>query len=167
LTVDPTTTIQQLFVRHQSKVRSAALALTGDFSIAEDVVQETFLTATKKAADFDPETNFVAWVLAIARLKVMERRRSDRRLSREVIESLAASLPEEELEEHRLMPLLDCIDELPPKSQELIRLRYFSEHGPGEIAAILGRSVVGVNAALVKARAVLRDCVTKKLAEQM
>lgn len=167
MTVDPTTTIQQLFVRHQSKVRSAALALTGDFSIAEDVVQETFLTATKKAADFDPETNFVAWVLAIARLKVMERRRSDRRLSREVIESLAASLPEEELEEHRLMPLLDCIDELPPKSQELIRLRYFSEHGPGEIAAILGRSVVGVNAALVKARAVLRDCVTKKLAEQM
>lgn len=167
MTVDPTTTIQQLFVRHQSKVRSAALALTGDFSIAEDVVQETFLTATKKAADFDPETNFVAWVLAIARLKVMERRRSDRRLSREVIESLAASLPEEELEEHRLMPLLDCIDELPPKSQELIRLRYFSEHGPGEIAAILGRSVVGVNAALVKARAVLRDCVTKKLAEQI
>jgi RNA polymerase sigma-70 factor (ECF subfamily) len=167
VTVDPTTTIQQLFVRHQSKVRSAALALTGDFSIAEDVVQETFLTATKKAADFDPETNFVAWVLAIARLKVMERRRSDRRLSREVIESLAASLPEEELEEHRLMPLLDCIDELPPKSQELIRLRYFSEHGPGEIAAILGRSVVGVNAALVKARAVLRDCVTKKLAEQI
>ncbi len=167
MTVDPTTTIQQLFVRHQSKVRSAALALTGDFSIAEDVVQETFLTATKKAADFDPETNFVAWVLAIARLKVMERRRSDRRLSREVIESLAASLPEEELEEHRLMPLLDCIDELPPKSQELIRLRYFSEHGPGEIAAMLGRSVVGVNAALVKARAVLRDCVTKKLAEQM
>jgi RNA polymerase sigma-70 factor, ECF subfamily len=167
VTVDPTTTIQQLFVRHQSKVRSAALALTGDFSIAEDVVQETFLTATKKAADFDPETNFVAWVLAIARLKVMERRRSDRRLSREVIESLAASLPEEELEEHRLMPLLDCIDELPPKSQELIRLRYFSEHGPGEIAAMLGRSVVGVNAALVKARAVLRDCVTKKLAEQM
>ncbi len=167
MTVDPTTTIQQLFVRHQSKVRSAALALTGDFSIAEDVVQETFLTATKKAADFDPETNFVAWVLAIARLKVMERRRSDRRLSREVIESLAASLPEEELEEHRLMPLLDCIDELPPKSQELIRLRYFSEHGPGEIAAMLGRSVVGVNAALVKARAVLRDCVTKKLAEQI
>jgi RNA polymerase sigma-70 factor (ECF subfamily) len=167
VTVDPTTTIQQLFVRHQSKVRSAALALTGDFSIAEDVVQETFLTATKKAADFDPETNFVAWVLAIARLKVMERRRSDRRLSREVIESLAASLPEEELEEHRLMPLLDCIDELPPKSQELIRLRYFSEHGPGEIAAMLGRSVVGVNAALVKARAVLRDCVTKKLAEQI
>ena len=32
---------------------------------------------------------------------------------------------------------------------------------------MLGRSVVGVNAALVKARAVLRECVTKKLAEQV
>lgn len=167
MTPESTTTIQQLFVRHQSKVRSLALALTGDFSIAEDVVQETFLTASAKAAEFRPDSNFVAWVLAIARLKVLERRRSDRRLSREVIESLAASLPQEALEERRLMPLLDCIDELPPKSQELIRLRYFSEHGPGEIAAMLGRSVVGVNAALVKARAVLRECVTKKLAEQV
>ena len=76
VTADPTTTIQQLFVRHQSKV--------------------------------------------------LERRQSDRRLSREVSESIAASLPEDELEERRLMPLLDCIDELPPKSQEVIRLRYFS-----------------------------------------
>ena len=116
VTADPTTTIQQLFVRHQSKV--------------------------------------------------LERRQSDRRLSREVSESLAASLPEDELEERRLMPLLDCIDELPPKSQEVIRLRYFSEHGPGEIAAMLGRSVVGVNAALVKPRGVLRECVTKSLGSQ-
>jgi RNA polymerase sigma-70 factor, ECF subfamily len=167
VTAEPTTTVQQLFVRHQAKVRSLALALTGDFSIAEDIVQETFLTASAKAAEFQVDSNFVAWVLAIARLKVLERRRSDRRLSPEVIESLAASLPQEELEERRLMPLLDCIDELPPKSRELIRLRYFSEHGPGEIAAMLGRSVVGVNAALVKARAVLRECVTRKLAEQV
>lgn len=167
MTGNPTQSVQQLFVQHQSKVRSLALALTSDFSIAEDIVQETFLTASAKASEFQPDSNFVAWVLAIARLKVLERRRSDRRLSREVIESLAASLPYEELEEHRLMPLLDCIDALPPKSRELVRLRYFSEHGPGEIAAMLGRSVVGVNAALVKARAVLRECVTKKLAEQV
>ena len=64
------TAVQQLFVRHQSKVRSVALALTADFAAAEDVVQETFLTVTAKACDFDLDTNFLAWACAIARLKV-------------------------------------------------------------------------------------------------
>lgn len=158
------TVVQQLFVRHQSKVRSVALALTADFAAAEDVVQETFLTVTAKAHDFDRDTNFLAWACAIARLKVLERRRSDRRLSAEVIESLAAAMQHEDLAEERLMPLLDCIDDLPPKSRDLVRLRYFSEHGPGEIAEMLGRSVAGVNAALVKIRDSLRDCVGRKLA---
>jgi RNA polymerase sigma-70 factor (ECF subfamily) len=161
-----TTRVQQLFVRHQSKVRSVALALTGDFAAAEDVVQEAFLTVTAKAGDFVPDTNFLAWACAIARLKVLERRRSDRRLSPEVIESLTAALPQEELAEHRLTPLLECIDALPPKSRELVRLRYFSEHGPGEIAELLDRSVAGVNAALVKIRESLRECVGRKLASE-
>ena len=160
------TAVQQLFVRHQSKVRSVALALTADFAAAEDVVQETFLTVTAKACDFDLDTNFLAWACAIARLKVLERQRSDRRLSAEVIESLAAAMLHEDLAEERLVPLLDCIDELPPKSRDLVRLRYFSEHGPGEIAEMLGRSVAGVNAALVKIREALRDCVGRKLASE-
>lgn len=166
MTADATSTVQQLFIRHQAKIRSLALALTSDFSIAEDIVQETFVTASAKADDFRPDSNFVAWVLTIARLKILERRRSDRRLSRQVIESLAASMAPADFDDDRLGPLHQCIDELPNKSRELIRLRYFSEHGPGEIATILGRSVVGVNAALVKIRAALRDCVHKKLSEQ-
>jgi RNA polymerase sigma-70 factor (ECF subfamily) len=161
-----TTRVQQLFVRHQSKVRSVALALTGDFAAAEDVVQETFLTVTAKAGEFEPDTNFLAWACAIARLKVLERRRRDRRLSPKVIESLAAALPQAELAEERLMPLLDCIDQLSPKALELVRMRYFSEHGPGEIAELLGRSVAGVNAALVKIRESLRECVGKKLVSE-
>jgi RNA polymerase sigma-70 factor (ECF subfamily) len=161
-----TTRVQQLFVKHQAKVRAVALALTGDFAIAEDVVQETFLTVTAKAGDFAPDTNFLAWACAIARLKVLERQRSDRRLSPQVIESLAASLPQEELADERLATLLGCIDELAPKARELVRLRYFSEHGPGEIATMLGRSVAGVNAALVKIRETLRECVGSRLAAE-
>ncbi len=164
--VSHTTRVQQLFVRHQAKVRSVALALTGDFATAEDVVQETFLTVTAKAADFAPDTNFLAWVCTIARFKVLERQRSERRLSPQVIESLAASIPQEELSDERLATLLGCLEELAPKARELVRLRYFSEHGPGEIAALLGRSVAGVNAALVKIRETLRECVGRGVAAE-
>lgn len=162
--------VQQLFVRHQSAVRAFAIALTGDFAAADDVVQETFLTVTAKAADFEPDTNFVAWACAIARLKVLEHRRAAKRFSPAVVESLAASIPVAEigpdLGQARLPLLLECLKHLPPRSRELIRLRYFLERGPSEIATALGRSVGGVNTALLKARDALRDCMAAKLAAE-
>lgn len=166
---DPTiAAVHRLFVRHQSAVRAFALALTGDFTAAEDVVQEAFLTVTAKAADFEPDTNFVAWACAIARLKVLENRRAAKRFSPAVVESLAASIPAAEigpdLGQERLPLLLECLKHLPPRARELIRLRYFLEQGPSEIATALGRSVGGVNTALLKARDALRDCLAAKLA---
>ncbi|NBT12597.1 MAG: sigma-70 family RNA polymerase sigma factor [Planctomycetia bacterium] len=160
--------VQQLFVRHQSAVRAFAIALTGDFAAAEDVVQETFLTITAKAADFEAETNFVAWACAIARLKALENRRAARRFSPAVVESLADSIPAAELGpdlgQQWLPLLLDCLKRLPPRARELIRLRYFLEQGPREIATALGRTAGGVNTALLKARDALRDCMAAKLA---
>jgi RNA polymerase sigma-70 factor (ECF subfamily) len=160
-----TARVQQLFVRYQPQLRSFVLALTGDFGVTDDVVQEVFLTITAKAADFRPDASFRHWMFAIARFKVLESRRSARRFSPRVIESLAAALKPEKLEEERLGPLLDCLQELPPKMRELVRLRYFSQHGPTELAAMLGRSVSGVNTTLSKARDLLRECVQRKLGD--
>lgn len=166
--LDPATQrVAQLFVRHQPAVRSFAIALTGDFSAAEDVVQETFLTITSKAAEYDTSRSFVAWACGIARLKVLENRRAARRFSPAVVDSLAASVTIEELGEERLPLLIECLEKLPPKARELVHLRYFSEHGPGEIAQLLGRTVAGVNAALLKAREALRDCVARKQTTDM
>lgn len=151
--------VQRLFVRHQPAIRAFALGLCGDFSLAEDVVQETFLTASAKAADFRPDSNFMAWVCTIARFKVLEVERGRRRFSTAAIESLAAAAPVEGFAEDRLERLLECIDKLPEKAREVVRLRYFSEHGLAEIAALLGRTAAGVNSTLVKAREALRHCV--------
>lgn len=164
--------VQQLFVKYQMQLRAFAIGLTGDFTAAEDVVQETFLTVTKKADDFRPGSSFLSWALTIARLKVYENRRASRRFSREVLESLAASLPlsvtdTEPAADDRMVPLLECIEELAPKAREVLRLRYFSEHGPAEIAALLGRTVAGVNASLVKSRDALKQCVARKLAAEI
>ena len=162
---EATVRVQQLFVRYQSQLRSFVLALTGDFGITDDIVQEVFLTITAKAADFRPDASFRHWMFAIARFKVLESRRAARRFSPRVIESLAAALKSDTLGEDRLRPLLDCLEELPPKMQELVRLRYFSQHGPTELASMLGRSISGVNTALTKARDLLRECVQRKLGD--
>ena len=157
--------VQGLFIRHQPAVRAMAIALTGDFALAEDIVQETFITVTEKAHSFTLGTNFSAWVAAIARNKVLQKRGPLPRLSGDVIESLAASMPHD-TEDTRLAALLTCLEKLPPKARELVRLRYYAEHGPQEIAGLLDRSVAGVNAALVKARELLRECIRRRLAAE-
>ena len=103
--------VQRLFIKYQMQLRSFANGLTGDFTAAEDVLQEAFLTITKKAADFQPGSEFLSWALTITRLKVYENTRATRRFSKEVLESLAASLPLRETPPHlmpddRITPLL-------------------------------------------------------------
>ena len=58
--------VQQLFIRHQRSVRAFAYGLTRDFQATDDVVQETFLTVTAKAADYTPGTNFASWACTIS-----------------------------------------------------------------------------------------------------
>src|SRR5438445_9579847 len=64
--------VQRLFLRHAGLLRGFILGLLPDHNLAEDVFQEVFLTVTRKAAEFRPGTNFLAWVRSIARLKVLE-----------------------------------------------------------------------------------------------
>tara|TARA_B110000438_G_C15604774_1_gene559593 strand:+ start:445 stop:723 length:279 start_codon:yes stop_codon:yes gene_type:complete len=71
---DATEQIQLLFVRHEGVIRAFVRALQPSLSDADDVMQETFLTISRKAETFELGTNFVAWACSIARLKVLERR---------------------------------------------------------------------------------------------
>src|SRR5262245_65378843 len=68
--------VQRLFLRHSGVLRGFILGLLPDHNRAEDVFQEVFLTVTRKAAEFVPGSNFLAWARSIARLKVLEACRS-------------------------------------------------------------------------------------------
>ena len=60
------------------------------------MLQETFLTVSRKASTFELGTNFVAWACSIARLKVLENFRQKKRsnlLSETAISALAADAP--------------------------------------------------------------------------
>jgi RNA polymerase sigma-70 factor, ECF subfamily len=149
-------TVQRLFLR----------ALVRDRHLADDVVQETFLTVLRKAGDFEPGTNFPRWACSVARLKVMEAHRREKGrlvfLSDEAIEALAGSV-EGPVTDVRTEVLESCIAELPPSMQRAIELRYLGEHKPGEIARITGWTAEAVYVGLSRARSLLRDCVARKL----
>ena len=58
---------EQLVARHAAAVFRLAKALTGDAAIAEDTMQQTFLSAYQSAPSFDGDTSVRIWLLTIAR----------------------------------------------------------------------------------------------------
>jgi RNA polymerase sigma-70 factor (ECF subfamily) len=161
--------VQQLFVKHQSGLKAFILSLQPDFTEAEDILQEVFLVVTRKAGEFAEGSNFMAWALTIARFKVLEalrrRKAADQALSEQVIETLCTTPPEEGFFEARLAAVRVCLERLAPRMQEVVRLRYFSECRPGEIARLLSWTPNSVNVALSKARRLVYECVVRRLRE--
>ena len=158
--------VQMLFVRHEGAVRAFVRALQPSFSDADDVLQETFLTVSRKAASFEPGTNFVAWACSIARLKVLENLRQQRRanvLSEAALIALADDAPDPEAMGMREQALGRCLEKLAPKSRDLLWRRYTSRQTSDEMAAAVGMTSMAVRVALSKARAFLRDCVDTEL----
>lgn len=165
--------VQALFVQHIAAIRGFVFALMPDAHRAADAVQEVFLTVTAKAESFQPGTNFKAWVFAIARNKVLQafdRAAGERgeALSAEIIDSLAGEAVERFAEHDARLPhLRECIGRLAPQARRMIALRYDGAGALPEIAAALGWTVESVKVALSKARAFLRDCVTRRMAEEI
>jgi RNA polymerase sigma-70 factor (ECF subfamily) len=163
--------VQGLFVKHASLIKGFILALLPDFSLVDDVLQEVFLVVVEKAGTFQEGTSFLAWVRAIARLKVLEACRVKKKqglfLSEEVVASLCAAAPPEssgDMAQSKLQALDLCLERLTPRARTIVDLRYRQAHSPGEIARRLTWTVDSVHVALSKTRTTLRDCVQRRLA---
>jgi len=64
-----------LLARHQASVFRLARYLTGNQDQAEDVLQQTFLSAWQGAAGFRGESSIRTWLLTIARNAALTRRK--------------------------------------------------------------------------------------------
>ena len=160
--------VSALFVKNSPQIRGFILSLVPNIAIADDVLQETFLTVSSKADDFNRGTNFVAWACRIAKYKILEVSRRNNRtsgmLSPETIEALCASdLGLQEWNEAELSALKLCIEKLPDHTQRAVRLRYANGHNATEVAKLLDWSVDSVYVILSRARQSLRKCIVSQL----
>jgi RNA polymerase sigma-70 factor (ECF subfamily) len=163
--------VQALFVQHLPALRGFVLSLVSNFSLVDDIVQETFITVTSKAGNFERGTNFRAWAWTIARFKTLQMLEKSapvkESLAPDVIDALCAhDSAEEWFDDEMLRHLSGCIAELAPKARQSIELRYMQAHRPPEIARLMGWTVDAVHVALARARVVLRGCVTRRVASQ-
>ena len=162
----PTEEVQLLFVRNENAIRAFIRALQPSLSDADDVLQETFLTVSRKASSFEIGTNFTAWACGIARLKVLENFHQTKRanvLSEKAIIALTEDVPSPESVKEREQALSKCIAKLPSKLRDLLWRRYSRRQTSDEMAEALGMTPNAVRVALSKSRVGLRDCINLQL----
>lgn len=161
--------VQQLFVREISSLRGSLWPILPDSHRLDDVVQETFLTVTRKAADFQEGTNFRAWLFTIGRYKAlqsMRERKCEGLLSPDVLEAMTSELEMMNDFEERVDCLRLCIDSLPPHGKDMISLRYIHGKSLPEMAEVLSVKTNSIKVMLSRYRAILRNCIERKLIQQ-
>lgn len=144
-------------------------ALCGDPHAAADIRQAVNMILWRKRAKFKPGTSFKNWAFRVAQLEVKTYLRKKSRekvvhFDADLLDSFAAEMPEviDELPERR-NALVECLDNLTPKDEELIRHHYWSSGSLVTLARATDRSVGTLKARLFQLRASLRQCIQKKL----
>ena len=141
----------------------------------DEVAQRSFVAAFTRLSDYEPGTNFAAWLFAIARFHLKTevsrlRRVADYHvryapdlLHRE-LERRSSEPPE--IQQARLDHLQICLGQLGEHLHRFIRWRYVEEIPLDEMAARSGRSVAAVKKQLWQLRRKLHECVQARMAAE-
>jgi RNA polymerase sigma-70 factor (ECF subfamily) len=158
--------IESLVRQYETGVFRLALSIVGDTAEANEVTQETFLSALRSLPSYEPRKSLKAWLYTIA----LNHSRSHLR-KRQVIERLKTTLtgifrvesqkqvwPEEALiQNEREAALWEALQQLEERYRIVVVLRYFHELPIAEIAEMLSVPEGTIHSRLHGARDRLRD----------
>jgi RNA polymerase sigma-70 factor (ECF subfamily) len=160
--------------KHMAGLYSYAMILSRNHTVAEDLVQETYVRATGAAGRLRLDSNLKIWLFTILRnvwFTQLRRRRvrpqlieidGDEKTANLIVE--ASRNPHElyvtKVEHERVR---EAIQQLPAKLREVVLLREFEELSYQEIARILGCPVGTVMSRLGRARSTLRTILCEVL----
>ena len=151
----------ELVRRYEPAARVAAVAILHDTHLAQDVLQETFLSAYTNLGKLADRSRFGPWVLKIARRQAL--RALSRRRSNDVaidVEELQATECNGQLDEDS-SELLDAVGRLPDHEQLAVVLHYFEAHKAEAIAQMTGQTTGTVTKQLSRARRRLEQWLRK------
>ena len=154
--------------KYQQQIHTFAWRKTGDFQIAEDIVQETFLQVYQKLDTLEDPTQFTSWLHQIANRRCITWLRKNR-IQTEPLEETDVSEIETEAysryvaTEHAKTTAdaqRDLVEKLLAKlkesDREVITLHYFEEMSSPEIGEFLGVSENTIKSRLHRARQQLK-----------
>jgi RNA polymerase sigma-70 factor (ECF subfamily) len=161
------TALGALYDRWVRSLYSLVLHLLKDPDEAEDVVEETFWQAWKKADSYEPSKGAVStWLLTIGRRKALDRLRAKRRSGVDTVSGdfsfadLPSTAPDPSMEvEGRELreQIRNALGDLPDEQREVLELGYFSGLSQSEIAEATGQPLGTVKTRMRLAMQKLRE----------
>jgi RNA polymerase sigma-70 factor (ECF subfamily) len=182
LRADDPLAFAQLVEENQGQIYNLALRMLNDPQEAEDVLQETFLSAFKALPDFEGRSSLGTWLYRIASNASLMRLRKKRPETVSVDEPLATddgeylprqltdwtNLPEEELLNSETRRVMDqAIGKLPESLRIVFVLRDLEGLSTAETGEVLELSEGAVKTRLHRARLWLRDRLSGYFAERV
>ncbi|MCE9605288.1 MAG: sigma-70 family RNA polymerase sigma factor [Planctomycetia bacterium] len=156
--------ITRLVAEHHAAVYRAAFRLSGSTADAEDLTQQTFLTAHRSLGQLRDQRAALGWLMAILRSCFLKAYRKRRPLSADHcdldLELCAASIPpESEIDAEQLQ---NALNELSADARLMLTMFYFEDLSYREIAAATDTPIGTVMSRLSRAKEQLRRKLSEK-----
>lgn len=135
--------LRELYERYGKLVYSFAYRLTADATLAEECVQDVFVTLWRRAGDFDPSrAKLTTWLFTVARNRAIDlgRQKARRPELREELEPSGSAADPADLasETDASQRLAEAMAELPEEQLAVLRLAYFDGLSHTEISDLTG-----------------------------
>ena len=160
--------ISALMDRYQNLIFSICYQMTGDYFVAEDLTQDTFVSAYRNLEQFDGSYE-KAWLCRIAANKCTDYLKSAKRRSEPVDWDEMQDLPAEdtgpEQETYEALvreQLLQRCRQLKPPYDQIAELYFYREESPETIAGKLNRNRKTVQTQIYRARSMLQKLYRKE-----
>ncbi len=152
---------EELVHRYEARIYRFVLQQCRSPADAQEITQDTFVSAASHLLQFDANRSFGAWLFAIARRKCIDRRRANQRrvelttsepVALAVLEDPAALLVRQETRQDLWRQARNVLPEL---QFQALWLRYAEDLSVADIARVLRKTSVHVKVLLFRARTVL------------
>ena len=158
------TAFTYLVSKYQKQVHAYVWRRIGDFHIAEDITQETFLQVYRKLATLKDPSRFPGWLYAIANSRCISWLRK-KRIQTDPLEEMdidtvertpysryVAAVQAESAAETKRELVNSLLTKLKARDRNVIKLYYFNEMTYAEIGELLGVSADTVRTRVRRAR---------------
>ena len=164
-------TFVRLLAANEGRLKAFLRPLLPRWEDVEEAVQETSIIAWRKFSEFEPGTDFAAWLLTIGRFEALKLRRrvfGERLVFRDDLwkQMLDEGAAESDRMERERRALDVCLEKLDPTKRAWLAAAYQPGVKLHEVARANGRPAAGFYKAIQRLRAALLTCIEQRLAAE-
>jgi len=159
-----------LVERYQKPIFNFIYRFYGNYELAQELTQETFLRCYQFLKSYDPERKFSTWLYTVAKNLCIDELKKQRAAREVPLEDVLPAIDARDVEgavernaqvqcirREEDFKLLEALQELPPAARTVLLLHYFQGLSYQEIGETLGLPVSTVKIRIFRAKKILLE----------